>query len=290
MGIRNNRFYRQLSLSKGKLWWLRSRLTNPSLHHQAHAFLQENQDRLFFILGTGRSGTQLISDLLNSTEKALVFHEPNFREDVATLDILRREGDRAIQYWREFRSTEIYRRWSKTNKQLYGEVNGTIRYQVPAIQHFYPKAKLLLLSRDGRGVVRSVMGWPQFYGEDSKGAYALTPLYGDPYFESWPSMSRFERVCWAWRETNEYLSGLIPEDGWIQLEQIIKEYDYFSEKIFANVGLTVPHEKWNEVVSKKSPNASRSYDFPDWKDWTSEQKASFQKICGETMVKLGYPI
>ena len=136
--------------------------------NQARAFLNENQDKMIFVMGTGRSGTQLLSDLLDSAGTAKVFHEPNFWEDVSTMDILRRNPELAVQYWKEFRSLEVYRRWmEKPVAQMYGEVNGTIRYQAPAIKQIFPNAKMLMVVRDGRGVVRSVMGWPQFYGPGS---------------------------------------------------------------------------------------------------------------------------
>jgi len=285
----------KLNLTKNKLWgqawWLRSKFISKSIKGQARFFLNANQEKMIFVMGSGRSGTQLISGLLDSTGIAKVFHEPNFWEDVSSMDILRRDHGLALRYWKEFRSLEVYRRWTaKPVAQMYGEVNGTIRYQAPAIKQLFPNAKMLMVVREGRGVVRSVMGWPQFYGPKSKGAYALSPLPNDPYLNEWSRMSRFEKVCWSLNDTNEFLMHHISEKHWLQLEKLTSDYDYFTERFANYLNIEIPYDLWHAKVSKKSRNATKIYGFPEWSDWNDEQKKGFVRICGETMSKLGYSI
>ena len=275
----------------GQVWWLRSKFMSRSLKQQAQIFLNENQANMILITGTGRSGTQLLSDMLASTGSARVFHEPNFWEDVGTMDFLRRDSNLSMQYWKDFRGVEVYRRWmEEPHLPFYCEVNGTIRYQIPAIKEIYPSSKLLMVVRDGRGVVRSVMGWPQFYGPGSKGAFALSPLPEDPYWSEWSRMSRFEKVCWSWNDTHEFLMRQIPEGRWLRLELLTTDFDYFTERLSKYIDIEISYETWNAAVSKRSRNATREYGFPEWKDWSGEQKDAFVRICGETMSKLGYAI
>lgn len=282
---------RGLSFAWGRAWALRSKMIPVAVKRESHTFLQAHQENLLFVMSSGRSGTQLISDLLDASGKAVVFHEPNFREDVSTMDILRSDAEQALRYWQEFRSVEVYRRWKAApNASMYGEVNGTIRYQAHAIKQLYPRAKMLLLARDGRGVVRSVMGWPQFYNPGSKGAYALAPLPDDPFYLAWPRMTRFEKVCWQWRDTNESLMRFIPPSHWLALEHVTSDFNYFTERFSRNVGIDIPHEVWQAKVSHKSRNASGEYGFPAWEEWSGEQQESFVRICGGTMIKLGYEI
>ncbi len=275
----------------GQTWWLRSLFTSGSIKRQAHEYLSAHQGNLFFVLGSGRSGTQLIADLMNASGHAVVFHEPNFRSDVATMDEFRRNPQGAVNYWREFRSVEVFKRWkSAGGAALYGEVNGTIRYHAPAIKELFPAAQLFLICRDGRGVVRSIMGWPQFYGPGSQGAYALAPLDGDPYREKWSGMSRFEKVCWSWRETNEFVMQNIESSRWLQIEKLADDFDYFSERFARRLGIDYPRELWREHTSRKSRNASQEYGFPAWENWSREQRDAFARICGDTMTKLGYSL
>ena len=102
--VRLNHFKNELW---GRAWWFRSQFITKSIRNQAHTFLYENQNKMIFIMGSGRSGTQLLSDLLDSTGTAKIFHEPNFWEDVSTMDTLRRDAGLAVRYWKEFRSLEV---------------------------------------------------------------------------------------------------------------------------------------------------------------------------------------
>jgi len=272
-------------------WRLRGKLTSQALKCDANEYLKASQERLLFILGNGRSGTQLISSLLDGTEETLIFHEPDFDADVATMDALRQNVELAEAYWREFRSVRVFQRWMAGGRErIYGEVNGTIRYQAPAIRRLYPRSTMLLLARDGRGVVRSIMGWPHFYGPGSEGAYALAPLPDDPFFEEWPSMSRFERICWSWRDGNEFVMRSVPECDWIQVERITSDFDYFKEHVVTRTGVEIAYEAWLRVVSARSKNASSAYAFPAWNDWDRAQRTAFVRICGDTMTRLGYEL
>lgn len=241
------------------------------------------------MLGTGRSGTQLLTGLLNQSDQGLVFHEPNFGEDVSTMEDFRLHPVQAASYWKSFRQYQVYKRLQENpSARVYGEVNGTIRYQAPAILGCIPDATLFLLARDGRGVVRSVMRWPQFYGPESRGAYALAPLPGDPYEAEWDRMSRFEKICWGWREANEFMMRDVPPENWLQLEKLTTDYDYFKTSLLGKLGLSIPYETWLAAVSKRSSNATSEYAFPAWDDWTDQQQSDFDRICGNTMDRLGY--
>ncbi len=280
---------RKIGLTWRKQWKLRSYFVPGEVRRKSGQFLHEHASNMFFILGTGRSGTQLITELLSLNTDVSVFHEPNFGEDVGTMDSLRRGNQLALDYWRRFRNFEVYSRWISTpNARLYGEVNGTIRYQTPAIHELYPDAKLFLISRNGQGVVRSVMGWPQFYASTSTGAYNIEPLEGDPYFERWKDMTRFEKVCWSWMDTNEFLMLHIPTDQWLQLEMLASNYNYCKELLLEPLGINLSYENWQSHFSKKSKNATRTYAFPAWDEWTGDQRKIFESMCGDTMAKLGY--
>ena len=119
----------------GQTWWLRSQCISRLIKDQARTFLTEHQNEMIFVMGSGRSGTQLLSDLLDSSGKAKVFHEPNFWEDVGAIDTFRRNAKLAERYWKDFRIPEVYKRWAaKPKTEMYGEVNGTIRFQTSAIK------------------------------------------------------------------------------------------------------------------------------------------------------------
>lgn len=95
----------------GQPWRLRSLLTSASAKQEAGEYLSAHQDHLFFILGTGRSGTQLIADLMNASGQTLALQDPDFRADIATMNEFRKNLGRAVRFWRDFRNVEICRWW-----------------------------------------------------------------------------------------------------------------------------------------------------------------------------------
>lgn len=280
---------RELSLQQAKIWRLRSRIKYRSKDYRqaSSRFLLENQRDMFFVLGTGRSGTQLISDLLDAAGNTLVCHEPNFTEDVGLMPDLRTNEALVRDYWEDFRSLEVYSRWMSSGKKKYGEVNGTLRYHAAYLSERYPEAPIFLLSRDPRGTIRSVMPWP-FYLPDSKGAYNLQPLERDPWKEKWDTLSRFEKMCWVVADTYRYLLSVIPESRRLRLEDIVSDYSVVSSKFFDVLGVDISEETWHEIVGKPSRNKSKSYDYPQHKDWNSDQKKIYQVMCGEIAEELGY--
>lgn len=44
-------------------------------------YLTDHQKNLFFVFNGGRCGSQLLSNLLNQSRFADVYHEPNFEDD-----------------------------------------------------------------------------------------------------------------------------------------------------------------------------------------------------------------
>jgi hypothetical protein len=193
------------------------------------------------------------------------------------------------QYIQGYRKYSIYQKIAARNVQCYGEVSGTLRHHVESLQEVFPWSKMMLLVRDGRDVIRSVWRF-DFYKEGTRGAYNLKPQQSDPYYERWNGMSRFEKLCWSWMWSIEYALQYIPAESVIHFESIIRDYEYFREKVLIPLGLNMKEDVWREGMSSKSPNATKQYVFPHWKDWSSIQKEAFKRICGLSMRKLGYEL
>ena len=246
---------------------------------------------IFFILSTGRSGTQFFSTLLNkANENIFVGHEPDFLHDIAVMEKSKNSAQYPLDYLKNFRSISIYKRINVNNVENYGEVTGTLRYHVGAIQQVFPKAKILLMTRDGRDVLRSVLGFSQFYNRESKGAYNLKPQPGEKYYDCWDSMSRFEKLCWSWMHSNEFMIKYLRKDKIIHFEKVINDFEYFKTHVLDQIGLTMSEQVWFEEKAKKSKNTTKKFAYPHWTDWSQDEIAIFRSMCGPTMEKLGYEV
>lgn len=244
-----------------------------------------NDKQIFFILGIGRSGTQFFSQLLDKSKNAYVVHEP-VRSDFRAYKEAFFNERKAYKYFKTFRKKEIYLRVKLNNMEVYGEVNSVIRRHCKAIRELFPKANIFHIVRDGRDVVRSMMARKTMTDEDQN-TKNIRPIEGDPWFENWTEMNRFDKLCWYWDVENRYLHKNI--DITIHFEQLISNYEYFNEKLLEPLNLEIPKEVWEREV-KTPKNITKKYTIPHWNTWNPVKLESFNKICGETMKKLGYKI
>lgn len=237
---------------------------------------------LFFIVGMGRSGTVFLSQLLNKACNVDVYHEAGC--DFSSLVEAYWNPTKASNYLNGPRKRLVAARIMNSNCPTYGEVNSVLRYHVDAMQLCWAPT-IFHLVRDGRSVVRSLMNRRVFTPDDEKVTGKLAPLSSDTMVERWPTMNRFERVCWYWRHANQFLiERKLPL---IRLEEVVDSYDKFSHQVLYPLDIIIPYEIWKSEVSQPK-NISKFKIFPPWKDWTNKQKHQFGNICGPGMAEIGY--
>jgi hypothetical protein len=116
------------------------------------------------------------------------------------------------------------------------------------IQELLPEATMIHLVRDPKSVVRSLM---------SQSAFDHPERHRYPV-DNWDEISKFERCCWYWKITNERLRKLgLPR---LRLEDL-----------------------------RGTPkNETPEHQYPEWREWTLEEKSQFNKILGGEATLYGY--
>jgi hypothetical protein len=164
--------------------------------------------------------------------------------------------------------------------------------------------RVVYIVRDGRDWARSHMNWGQLYNKSKiRAIFAHTwptalEIESDSYRSKWNSMSRFERICWAWSRLNGYALSTVQENPnarVFRFEDIFKSenrYQHLAELVnFATDMLgvdPVPAEALDGWLDRKIHKSSG--DFPAWPEWSTQQKQQFTEICGPLMEELGYAI
>lgn len=240
--------------------------------------------KLFFVVSLGRSGTSFLSRLLSLTQErdVAVFHELN-SDRKALVEAYHNSG-KAKEYLKGYRGRVVAARIIQSNCKIYGEVNSYLRYHVQPIRELW-NPLILHLVRDGRSVVRSIMNRKTFLPSDRVHSGKLAPLPNDPWADKWPSMSRFERVCWYWATTNRYL--LIYNLPLVRFEEITHSYELFEKQILTPIGINIPSKKWEEQIHIPQNENQHNW-FPQWDNWSALQQKQFEAICGDVMLELGY--
>jgi hypothetical protein len=187
---------------------------------------------------------------------------------------------------------------------VYVESNAGYYGLIDVLGDVYRHHKVAFLIRDGRDWVRSKMNWGEMYGKgELRSIFAHTwptalEIDGDPYGSRWDTMSRFDRVCWAWTRLNRYALEAIPSNPDAQLfrfEDVFRSerrYDRLTELVEFVTDLPgvepVPAEALEGWLDKKIHGSSG--DFPTWDGWSIEQRETFLAMCGSLMEELGYSL
>ena len=155
-------------------------------------------------------------------------------------------------------SVEGFKKKAEVAKQkgckVYGSTSNFWKSKIPEIKEILPQAALIHLVRNGENVVKSFWNRRHYLYEKSD---LVNPHY---------------------HYRNEPLDGF---EGLSRLEKICTWWDYWNRKIEEQVPSRVRLEDLN--IPNYQPG-------PSHKEWTEEERLSFNRICGETMLRYGYKI
>lgn len=223
----------------------------------------EENERIFFVVGTGRCGTLWLSKFLNTSDIAVVHHERLGTDRDASEIASEEESEEYIRIRVPLIKIELL------EKHYYGEVNSYMLFHINALRSVLG-AKVSLLVRDGRNVVRSRHSRDTLLGE------------GPGKFLNPEDDARFEKLCWLWNWQNQLALSRNVEA--IIFERLLEDWAYFNS--FFGF-LEIDKHAW-ESSRKIRENASAEHRLPEYQYWEPERRAIFDKHCGRLMDKLGY--
>ncbi len=263
--------------------------------------MNDNPMRYFFFLSMGRSGTQFLASFLSQVPGTMVYHEPE-EEDRVHFG-LRHAGnfDKVMDDYLERRFQKLLPRLDQ-GVELYGEVNSYLRYEIEWLKKKFNPI-LFHLVRDGRDVVRSAYTRATYTLGDNK--TMIVPDDRDPMAETWENTDRFQKLCWYWKHTNEYIAARVERT--VLFEKLLTDYDYFKHHILEPLELSISYDTWTEAVKNPKntsqrailrkkikqmvllhPMEKRIKPLPHWSKWDNQRLKQFDEICSETMKKFGY--
>lgn len=189
----------------------------------------------------------------------------------------------------------------KTN--IYLEANLQLCGLTDLLPLAFPNSRVVFIVRDPRSWVSSWMnlGRAIYSSYDVRCRFnsRLTPYHfeGDPYKKIWKSMTRFEKLCWAWARENSYALKCAESTDSVKVfrfEDLFCEGNNYDEMVrFLEFVSEFPdgfRAEWTfnpELLGQKVNAAGRKM-FPEWTEWNIEQAGLLDEHCGELMKQLGY--
>jgi hypothetical protein len=168
----------------------------------------------------------------------------------------------------------------------------------------FEQHRAVYIIRDGREWVRSHMNWGEFYGK--KGIRKLishnwppaNKIPNNPYAQEWDGFSRFEKLCWAWTNLNQYALKTLsvnPHVKVFKFEDIFsgdRKYQTLEDMLaFTTAQPGIDPQQIGSTAGWLERRSHQSVDgFPGWENWTVPQKRQFEKLCSPLMDQMGYSL
>jgi hypothetical protein len=275
-----------------------------------------------FVLGTGRTGSYYIADMMKCAKNVSSKHEPK--------PLLRVEGRKLYEFDYCFQSSldAFYSSRSRMIEatenlgMIYFESNGSLSPFAPYICKMFPDARVIWVVRDGRNCVNSWCRGPveARYNDEVDNLHfvnvsiideytarnpkvnqwysgMLRPKCGDKYYDLWNTLKMEEKLCWRWNEINQILKlahNNIPKNQryFIRLEDYKSRDTWLT--LFNWLGFSVEEVNWRRFFNTEGnrKNMHRAHKssrvLPKPKDWPPYLKDFFKEVAGELLIELGY--
>jgi len=242
-----------------------------------------------FVTGMGRSGTKFLGSFLGIDSNVYSAHEYIGNREYWLVSWYL--GDKYSKVILKKAKTKIE---SEIRKDVFIDVNGYLSDSTDSLKAIFEDSKIFHLVRNPKKVVPSLM-----IRRDDKGIHKIPKT--EQEIEAWTNMSKLEQVCVNWVQTTEDL--LKSDTELLRFENLIKDYNYLSEKVLIPLGLNISEEQYSNHKSKKV-NQTRGWLYRflyakykgkqqisktiTFEDFDKKQREQFYSICGSTMEKLGY--
>ncbi len=262
-------------------------IENTDCYGKYHLALT-NERKAFFTLSAGRCGTKTLAHVLNTASNARVWHHPRPYLINETLKAYHNRLDKKKTFWKA-RSQILFKTWSEG--LIHGETDHNITPFCDQVSEDIPDTAFIVLVRNPWDFVRSGMRRNYYQGHPWDSG-RLLPEEDHPDFERWKGMSRFEKICWLWNSTYEYIlefTNKVPSHKilTIKFEDLISKPGIF-EQISDFLGISpLSSEKTTSILRQKL-NIQQGGNFEKPEDWSKENIDILWKICGSTAKAFGY--
>jgi len=243
---------------------------------------------MFFIVSTGRSGTNAIARALSLIHGCVCLHEPPPQLIIES----------SAYRYEKVSADEIRDILAQTRKPVldggvYCESNQTLSLIIPILADTFPQARYIWLIRNGMDVVASAVQKQWYTGHsENHDRYEDCPpiekawidgriradLCGEMTCEEWNSLSRFAKCCWYWAYVNKLIESDLEKcaPGKHTLVKL-EELDSRLPGLLKWMGL-----KAAIVPKTRRTNTAKRTPY-HWTGWTEEEKKIFTSLCGEFM-------
>ena len=249
-----------------------------------------------WVLSTGRTGTNTMTELLKLAPGIDAFHEPapelfQFSYDYFMNQIDRREARKSLIYLRDelvFRSVR--------DGFIYVETNNRVAYIADLLLQLYPNSKFIHVYRNPYDFIRSGMR-RHYYSGHMRDYARVHPSESDLSYDDWPNFSDLQKVAWNWKTVNRHCLRFmekIPDEQKMSFssESFFEAQPSLTKRLFDFIGPSNYHPPSNDIrgVMGQKHNAQTKGRFSKPTDWNDHKIEQVNKIVAPVAKKLSYEL
>lgn len=236
-----------------------------------------------FVLSTGRCGTELLTKILNYSEKFYVEHSPKPELGYASSRIYQDEvGGNELKTAFLAARFDAFLLESWLRNRIYVETNNRITFFAQAIAELMPNAKFIHLVRNPADFV--ISGMRRGYYDDRVIQHQRLAKRNDEYFDK---LTRIEKIALEWNEINARIEDFKSITN-IRRVLTVKSEDLFScpevvKVVFNFLDVDDPfmvagmESRLKKLLAKPVNRQAAGY-FPRYNEWSETDKSKFKKV------------
>ena len=246
-----------------------------------------------FVLSTGRAGTKTLTDLLALSSDVIALHEPLPTLVKASYDAFM-EYDRAGlgQLWDYLilSARDDYVFEANLQGKIYIETNNRLTYLAEALARAFPDSRFIHLHRNPYEVIYSALR-RQWYCNHPWDFARISPKHGQPFADSWNSMTALEKNAWYWSKVNSHIINFfssLPHGRKFVLPSslLFNADEQILNNLFQFIGAEQPEIKAIYQALSKKLNAQDSVFVK--KKWSKAEREIVINIVQDVALELGY--
>ncbi|GAB2778826.1 hypothetical protein GCM10010465_26810 [Actinomadura fibrosa] len=183
--------------------------------------------------------------------------------------------------------------------KVYVETNQCLVFFCRQILELFPNAKFIHLLRHPGDFVRSAIlkGW---HKNDSIWEEGRIKMKDEA---EWNSLSQLQKLAWVWKSTHEFIEEFKSDNEnnfmTFKLEEITQKKRKFKDLLkyvgVTDFGSNLKKEmgiRTNKVLISENepPNMFKRQDFPQYTEWTAENKQELKKYTEQLAQQYGYKL
>ncbi|MCW9709184.1 sulfotransferase domain-containing protein [Fodinibius salsisoli] len=249
-----------------------------------------------WVLSTGRTGTNTMTELFKLSPLIDAFHEPapelfQFSYDYFMNQIDRSDAKQMLKYLRDELVFRSYR-----DGFIFVETNNRLAYIADLLLDLYPSSKFIHVYRNPYDFIRS--GMRRSYYQGHMRDYArIHPIQSEPDHEQWKTYTAIQKTAWNWKRVNEYclnFMATLPQEQKMSFssEDFFEADPSLTDPLFNFIGSSDFHPPVSDInrVMGKKHNAQKRGQFSKPSNWTDQQVEQVNAIIAPVAATLEYPL